>query len=342
MVDDGTISLRGLKQDAKMFDELVFDVNSAYFENHGGYEYAKQFFEETYRLAVKEAGGKQYVLSAVLHADERNKALSEKMGRDVYHYHLHVVYVPVVDKEVKWTKRCKDPALVGTVKEVVKQVSHSKKWPRFKDDNGAWVNSYSLLQDRFFEHMRAAGFTDFERGERGSTAEHLSVLDYKIQQDEARAAALGEVIEDKENAAAVLDKKVEKGQERLSGLQEKISVTKQAASTFSEIEGMAKKTIGGNYQLSPADWKTVSDYAKENIISRGTISDLKKQLKEAKKEIRGLKDAFNRLFEETRLFREAVKLAPKRIKEVIEDVFQKNREQREAARAKRKNKDMER
>ena len=74
MVNEGGISLRGLKSDAKVFDELVFDVNSAYFENHGGYEYAKEFFAEAYRLAVREAGGEEYVLSAVLHADERNRA----------------------------------------------------------------------------------------------------------------------------------------------------------------------------------------------------------------------------------------------------------------------------
>jgi len=114
MVESGAISLRGLKPDAKIVDEFVFDVNTAYFENHGGYEYAKEFFAEAYRLAVKEASGEQYILLAVLHADERNRALSENMGRDVFHYHLHVVYVPVVDKEIKWTKRCKDPALVGT------------------------------------------------------------------------------------------------------------------------------------------------------------------------------------------------------------------------------------
>ncbi|MCL2221322.1 MAG: plasmid recombination protein, partial [Oscillospiraceae bacterium] len=41
MVDDGTISLRGLKSDAKVFDEFVFDVNSEYFEQNGGYEFAK-------------------------------------------------------------------------------------------------------------------------------------------------------------------------------------------------------------------------------------------------------------------------------------------------------------
>ena len=39
---DGTISTRGLKPDATHYCELVFDVNSAYFDNHGGYEFAKQ------------------------------------------------------------------------------------------------------------------------------------------------------------------------------------------------------------------------------------------------------------------------------------------------------------
>ena len=168
LLADGTISVKGLKTDgsAKIFDELVFDVNTDYFDRNGGYSYAISFFEEAYRMAVQEIGGEEYILSAVMHADERNKALSEQHGRDIYHYHLHVVYVPVVDKEVLWTKRCKDPALVGTVKEVIKQVSHSKKWPKLKqyDENGevkrnakgkaVLLNSYSLLQDRYHDHMK--------------------------------------------------------------------------------------------------------------------------------------------------------------------------------------------
>ena len=49
-------------------------------------------------------------------------------GEDVNHYHLHVVYIPVVEKQILWSKRCKDEALRGTVKEVITQVSRSKKW----------------------------------------------------------------------------------------------------------------------------------------------------------------------------------------------------------------------
>ncbi len=113
MESSGTISTRGLKPDAIHYGELIFDVNSAYFHNHGGYEFAKQFYAEAYQAAVKIVGGEQYILSAVMHADEINRAMSEALGQDVYHYHLHVVYVPVVEKQILWSKRCKDKALAG-------------------------------------------------------------------------------------------------------------------------------------------------------------------------------------------------------------------------------------
>ena len=108
MVSSGTISTRGLKADAEKFGELIFDVNSAYFFNHGGYEFAKQFYADAYKAAIKIVGGEQYILSAVMHADERNRAMSDTLGQDVYHYHFHVVYIPIVEKQILWSKRCKD------------------------------------------------------------------------------------------------------------------------------------------------------------------------------------------------------------------------------------------
>ncbi len=170
MEQDGVISTRGLKPDAVKYGELVFDVNSAYFYNHGGYEFAKQFYADAYKVAAEIVGGEQYILSAVMHADERNRAMSEALGEDVYHYHLHVVYIPVVEKQILWSKRCKDEALRGTVKEVITQVSRSKKWeskPVLGEDGNPMLNakgkkilksSYSVLQDDFFNFMRNAGY----------------------------------------------------------------------------------------------------------------------------------------------------------------------------------------
>ena len=170
MEQDGTISTRGLKQDAVHYGELVFDVNSAYFHNHGGYEFAQAFYAEAYRAAVDIVGGEQYILSAVMHADERNQGMSKALGYDVWHYHLHVVYVPVVEKQILWSKRCKDPALVGIVKETIMQVSHSKKWQsrpvldefgeplRTKTGKIVLKKSYSVLQDQYHDAMFAAGY----------------------------------------------------------------------------------------------------------------------------------------------------------------------------------------
>ena len=85
MVEKGIVSTRGLKPDAYIFDELVFDVNTDYFETHGGYEYAKQFYAEVYELAKEITGGEQYIISAVMHADERNRETSDRLGRNVFH-----------------------------------------------------------------------------------------------------------------------------------------------------------------------------------------------------------------------------------------------------------------
>lgn len=333
LIEDGTISTRGLKKDAKIIDEMIFDVNTDYFERNGGYEYAKSFFEEAYRMAVKEAGGEENVLSAVMHADERNKALSEKLGRDVYHYHLHVVYIPVVDKEVLWTKRCKDPALVGTVKEVIKQVSNSKKWKSEKvmGENGKerLVYSYSLLQDRYYEHMRAAGFTDFERGERGSTAEHLDVLEYKNKQEEKRAAALGKDVQNKEA--------------RLKGLDEKIAVKTKAAATVAEIEAMGKPALLGGFTVSADEMKTLKTLAKKSVKADEKVADMKRRMTAAegerdvlKTQVEAEKKARPSIKQHLSWFDKftaAMKRAPKRLMAVIEDILRQPPERQEPERS---------
>ena len=45
--------------------------------------FAKQFYADAYKAAVEIVGGEQYILSAVMHADERNRAMSEALGEDV-------------------------------------------------------------------------------------------------------------------------------------------------------------------------------------------------------------------------------------------------------------------
>ena len=191
-----------------------------------------------------------------MHADEINKAATDELGYPVYHYHMHVVALPVVEKEVRWSKRCKDPTLVGTVKEVIRQVSHSKKWASQKvtDEAGHTqiIKSYSLLQDRFFEHMRDAGFEDFERGERGSTAEHLSVIEYKTKKESERLAgfeekqsevqmeisALTVIKEDAQEQADAAQEQADRAAERANAATRRIN---ELAPKLKSIEGFARE-----------------------------------------------------------------------------------------------------
>jgi hypothetical protein len=67
--------------------------------------------------------------------------------------------------------------------------------------------SYSVLQDELFEHMRDAGFKGFERGELGSTAEHLSSIEYQVVQEEARLEQKQSQLVQTEKSAAVAEKR---------------------------------------------------------------------------------------------------------------------------------------
>ena len=247
MEQDGVISTRGLKEDAVKYGELVFDVNSAYFYNHGGYEFAKQFYADAYKAAVKIVGGEQYILSAVMHADERNRAMSEALGEDVYHYHLHVVYIPVVEKQILWSKRCKDESLRGTVKETITQVSRSKKWeskPVLDENGNPMLNakgkkilksSYSVLQDDFFQFMRAAGYTDVERGERGSTEEHLTVTQFKVQAEQQRLEAVTGQVAQAEQSLEDAKAATEKQKKKLEALKKETQAANSVAMTAHEM-----------------------------------------------------------------------------------------------------------
>lgn len=164
LIDENKVSLKGLKDNVKVFDEQVLDINSDYFEKHGGYNFAKKFYEEAFHFAETEYG--------------------------------------------------KDKALVGKVKETIMQVSHSKKWKSQKaldnegneilNDKGKpiLIKSYSLLQDRFYKYMSDNGYKDFIRGEKGSTAEHLSDIEFKAKKEREKLEAITDKVKQQQNKFA--------------------------------------------------------------------------------------------------------------------------------------------
>ena len=330
MEASGTISTRGLKPDATHYCELIFDVNSAYFDNHGGYEFAKQFYEDAYKAAVQIVGGEQYILSAVMHADEINRAMTEALGREVYHYHLHVVYVPVVEKQILWSKRCKDKALVGTVKETVMQVSRSKKWASkpLLDDAGKPVlqkngkpvlkKSYSVLQDDFFNYMHNAGYTDVERGERGSTEEHLTVTQFKVQLEQERLDSLTAQIDQKEQHLTQTNKTLSKTEKELAAIQKKAAVTKDALIHAQDMESLGKRTLLGNYSLTEDELSALKKQAAHGYIVDVENRQLKQELATAKRDCAEWQARYRDLRNDVQPYLDALRHAPERVRNFFE------------------------
>jgi hypothetical protein len=346
MIADGVISTRGLKDDAVKYGELLFDVNSAYFHNHGGYEYAKQFYADAYKAAVEIVGGEQYILSAVMHADERNRAMSEALGEDVYHYHLHVVYIPVVEKQILWSKRCKDESLRGTVKETITQVSRSKKWeskPVLDENGNPMLNakgkkilksSYSVLQDDFFNFMRAAGYTDVERGERGSTEEHLTVTQFKVQAEQQRLEAVTGQVTQAEQSLADAKAATEKQKKKLEALKKETQAAKSVAMTAHEIESMGKKNpITGNVTMTADECRTLKDYAVSSFAEKSEKLKYKQKFEQADKNAKIWKDRFEKLnkdYEELKQkaqpFLDAIEIASEKVWAFINAILARGKE----------------
>ena len=362
MEQDGVISTRGLKPDAVKYGELVFDVNSAYFYNHGGYEFAKQFYADAYKAAAEIVGGEQYILSAVMHADERNRAMSEALGEDVYHYHLHVVYIPVVEKQILWSKRCKDEALRGTVKEVITQVSRSKKWeskPVLDEDGNPMLNargkkilrsSYSVLQDDFFHFMRAAGYTDVKRGERGSTEEHLTVTQFKVQAEQQRLEAVTGQVAQAEQSLENAKAATEKQKRKLEALQKETKTAKTLALTVQDIEAMGKKaTFGNNITLTPDECRTLKDYAVSSFAEKAEKIKYKQKFEQAEKSAKTWKQRYDALHEQyqelkkkAQPFLDALEIASERVRAFLDVVLSRGKETQEhKAPARKRGQDME-
>lgn len=317
MLDSGQVSLRGLQKNANLFDELIFDINSDYFEKHGGYEFAKEFYERAFHFAEQEMGADN-IISAVMHADELNTALTEEYGKPIYHYHLHVVALPVVRKEVKWTKKCKDKSLIGTTKEVINQVSHSNKWksehvldnqgkPVYdKKGNAVLIKSYSLLQDRFYKYMSDSGYKDFIRGVKGSNQEHLSDLQFKIKKNTERLERITSQVEQKEssyNSYMKYDKQIE------------------------DISNLGKqKRFSKKIELEQEDYENLTEYAKKGIVADKEIYELNNRIDNLRNAVDMWKSLYDDIVEKTKDYFHAIKLAPQKVTDFFKSLFYKEKQ----------------
>ena len=184
--------------------------------------------------------------------EEYLKFADAMMDKPLSYYAFEMLYWCGI-REGERTKRCKDKSLVGKVKETVMQVSMSKKWasrPAVDEATGEPLRtakgkpvlrkSYSVLQDDFFQQMRSAGYTDLERGERGSSEEHLTVTQFKVKCEQERLAQLQEAavlaqaeVDRRNREATAAEKKAAQAKAKLNDVAPMLKGMEKLAEEFS-------------------------------------------------------------------------------------------------------------
>ena len=152
-------------------------------------------------------------------------------------------------------------------------------------------SSYSVLQDDFFNFMRNAGYTDVERGECGSTEEHLTVTQFKVQAEQQRLEAVTGQVAQAEQSLADAKAATEKQKKKLEALKKETQAAKSVAMTAHEIESMGKKNpITGNVTMTADECRTLQ--ADKNAkIWKDRFEKLNKDYEELKQKAQPFLDA---------------------------------------------------
>ena len=213
------------------------------------------------------------------------------------------------------------------------QVSRSKKWASkpLLDDAGKPVlqkngkpvlkKSYSILQDDFFNYMRTAGYTDVERGERGSTEEHLTVTQFKVQREQERLDSLTAQIDQKEQHLTQTNKTLSKTEKELAAIQKKAAVTKDALIHAQDMESLGKRTLLGNYSLTEDELSALKKQAAHGYVVDVENRQLKQQLAAAKRDCAEWQARYRDLRNDVQPYLNALRHAPERVCNFFENLL---------------------
>ena len=149
-------------------------------------------------------------------------------------------------------------------------------------------------------------YTDVERGERGSSEEHLTVTQFKVEQEQKRLAQL--------------EQKVEKQGQILQSVKQKTKTHREIAATCTEIEQMGQNTLFGKVQFTPQEASDLKELAMQGITARAEVASLKQKLAAARRDASVWKIRYEKLKEQTHDFLEAIKRAPELVKAFLERI----------------------
>lgn len=223
----GIISEKGLKETSTRIETAVIDIKAKYFDND--YQKAVEVYSKAVEAFIDKVG-RDFVLSAVMHADE--VFTDTKTGEELVHYHVHIAYIPTVKKCKRWSRATakKDPSLyerdeegniiyveeynrkakkteqlpLTKVKEEFTQVSHSNF---FKDRLPGDTKTYSRLQDFISDQVKEY---DLFRGNERATEDELTTNEYTAKEQRKKRHELHMEVRELKIEKAEIEEAVER------------------------------------------------------------------------------------------------------------------------------------
>ena len=183
------------------------------------------------------------------------------------------------------------------------------------------VDRTSVLQDDFFNYMHNAGYTDVERGERGSTEEHLTVTQFKVQREQERLDSLTSQIDQKEQSLARTSTALSKKVKELDAVQKKATLTKEALIHARDLDYIGKRTFLGNYSLTEEEFSKLKKQADHGYMMDVENRRLKEELSTAKKEAAHWGQKYHELWYEVKPYLDALHRAPELVRSFLEKIL---------------------
>jgi hypothetical protein len=169
-----------------------------------------------------------------------------------------------------------------------------KKFADCVNDKGKpiLIKSYSLLQDRFYKYMSDNGYKDFIRGEKGSTAEHLSDIEFKAKKEREKLEAITDKVKQQQSKFAETTSDIEDSEKRKIQVQQELNEIKNNIDNYKGYKGDIdnidvgkSKLFGKKVELDTDDYQNLVKYAKKCIVADVEITKLKEENSKLKKNI---------------------------------------------------------
>ena len=176
-----------------------------------------------------------------------------------------------------------------------------------------------------------------ERGERFSTEEHLTIIQFKVMAEKERLAAVADQVEQAEQELDDVTSATEEQKKKLAALKKETKVAQKVSLTVHEIEDIGKKNpLTGNISMTAEQCDALKRCAITGIAAKAENSQLRQKLTTAEKTVAHWKQQYETLHKKYQTLKkkaqpylDALEIASEKARAFISSILRSGVDERE-------------